>query len=373
MIEMSDYVLDLLFRQKVISIPGLGTFRIVSSNSSIDFATNTLNPPNYEIRFDEGVQEDNAVSLLDFLIQEKKFTPDDAKIKLDIYQNQIKQSFNNNNYVYLPEIGTISKNDAGIFYFKPSGKIASFNPTLGLPVLDVRPVSRVYSKSESNSDPVVQTSFEDHQSDYSINKRYKWLSAAILIFLISGLSLIGFFYYRNNFELSNADPLDVGSVDTNGAEHQQDALLEENGFTEATLDTIFEELPNDDIDNKSKIDPNTPMNSGDANSRIVVKSNTKAEVEDKPVIHEAVVEVKETNIESSSEYRCAVIVGSLGDANNVKKLSQRIKKLGFTPYTHKSNALTKVGALCSCDQASIDEMIVAMKKINEAAWVFQIQ
>ena len=51
MIEMSDYVLDLLFRQKVISIPGLGTFRIVSSNSSIDFATNTLNPPNYEIRF----------------------------------------------------------------------------------------------------------------------------------------------------------------------------------------------------------------------------------------------------------------------------------------------------------------------------------
>ena len=54
-----------------------------------------------------------------------------------------------------------------------------------------------------------------------------------------------------------------------------------------------------------------------------------------------------------------------------RERQKTVKNKGFTPYSYKTKGLTKVGAKCDCDDASIQSTLKAMKKINSSAWVYE--
>ena len=51
MVELSEHLLDLVFRQKSAIIPDLGTFRFVTTSAKLNFGENVLAPPSQTLVF----------------------------------------------------------------------------------------------------------------------------------------------------------------------------------------------------------------------------------------------------------------------------------------------------------------------------------
>ncbi|MCO6460845.1 MAG: hypothetical protein J5I59_05540 [Saprospiraceae bacterium] len=365
MVELSEFLIDLIFRQKSANIPELGSFKFETSPARMNFGENLIYPPTQQLVFSESTSDDDEVSLLDFLVKEKGFDRHEADIWIKAYVHRIREELTSTGFYYIPGLGTLHRTEGSAIHFTPGDKIKAMKPTMGLPELSVTPIQHEYAKQEGTADVAGPNTFVETRPGKS--PQNQWILPLILSFVLLGLGLIGYFLYKNQYKTAESLPPATAPV------NQDSLLLAHNGFEQATDSTdsitdetaIINEINHTDTETSQTYDDYQP------DDAIVANSATAPEEANQSTQTKSTTITTSTSSSSSDGKVCAVIVGVMANPNNAKRLARTVKKAGFEPFSYISKGLTRVGAACGCDAASIESTLAAMKKINADAWVYE--
>ena len=374
MVELSEHLLDLVFRQKSAIIPDLGTFRFVTTSAKLNFGENVLAPPSQTLVFTESTFDQGDLTFLDFLVKEKGFDPYEANIRIKAYVHQIRNNFKQLGYSYIPGFGTLHQLENDTLKFVPGDKIKAIKPTLGLPDLTIKPIAREFVKNEILETEVPINSFIDTRSEKVASQKNKWAQPALIAFFLFGISLIAYYLYTTSYG-DNMDEKAVVAIPIN----EDSIKLATSGFVDSTIIEVKDSVSDkaamvDEIDYDQSLNKvqEVPIVSEPVKEKKVEKTKqVPSIVKTTPVKTTTVKPDTSEEITSPSGKTCAVIVGAMANPDNAKKLARQVKSKGFTPFTFKTKNLTKVGAACNCDSESIESTLEAMKKINSSAWVYE--
>ena len=374
MVELSEHLLDLVFRQKSAIIPDLGTFRFVTTSAKLNFGENVLAPPSQTLVFTESTFDQGDLTFLDFLVKEKGFDPYEANIRIKAYVHQIRNNFKQLGYSYIPGFGTLHQLENDTLKFVPGDKIKAIKPTLGLPDLTIKPIAREFVKNEIHETEVPINSFIGTRSEKVASRKNKWAQPALIAFFLFGISLIAYYLYTTSYG-DNMDEKAVVAIPIN----EDSIKLATSGFVDSTIIEVKDSVSDkaamvDEIDYDQSLNKvqEVPIVSEPVKEKKVEKTKqVPSIVKTTPVKTTTVKPDTSEEITSPSGKTCAVIVGAMANPDNAKKLARQVKSKGFTPFTFKTKNLTKVGAACNCDSESIESTLEAMKKINSSAWVYE--
>lgn len=374
MVELSEHLLDLVFRQKSAIIPDLGTFRFVTTSAKLNFGENVLAPPSQTLVFTESTFDQGDLTFLDFLVKEKGFDPYEANIRIKAYVHQIRNNFKQLGYSYIPGFGTLHQLENDTLKFVPGDKIKAIKPTLGLPDLTIKPIAREFVKNEIHETEVPINSFIDTRSEKVASQKNKWAQPALIAFFLFGISLIAYYLYTTSYG-DNMDEKAVVAIPIN----EDSIKLATSGFVDSTIIEVKDSVSDkaamvDEIDYDQSLNKvqEVPIVSEPVKEKKVEKTKqVPSIVKTTPVKTTTVKPDTSEEITSPSGKTCAVIVGAMANPDNAKKLARQVKSKGFTPFTFKTKNLTKVGAACNCDSESIESTLEATKKINSSAWVYE--
>jgi len=373
-VELSEHLLDLVFRQKSAIIPDLGTFRFVTTSAKLNFGENVLAPPSQTLVFTESTFDQGDLTFLDFLVKEKGFDPYEANIRIKAYVHQIRNNFKQLGYSYIPGFGTLHQLENDTLKFVPGDKIKAIKPTLGLPDLTIKPIAREFVKNEIHETEVPINSFIDTRSEKVASQKNKWAQPALIAFFLFGISLIAYYLYTTSYG-DNMDEKAVVAIPIN----EDSIKLATSGFVDSTIIEVKDSVSDkaamvDEIDYDQSLNKvqEVPIVSEPVKEKKVEKTKqVPSIVKTTPVKTTTVKPDTSEEITSPSGKTCAVIVGAMANPDNAKKLARQVKSKGFTPFTFKTKNLTKVGAACNCDSESIESTLEATKKINSSAWVYE--
>lgn len=362
MVELSEHLLDLVFRQKSAIIPELGTFKFVSTSAKLNFGENVILPPSQSLVFTESTFDQGELTFQDFLVKEKNFDPYEAGIRIKAYVHQIRNNLKQLGYSYIPGFGTLHLLENDGLRFVAGDKIKAAKPTMGLPELAAIPIAREFAKNQELESEVEITSFIDNRSENVTSEKNRWAMPAIFGFLLLGIGLIAYYLYQSNYG-SNSNTETVTPVAVN----EDSIALTTAGF----VDTSYYN-PDDSLADKeaimAEIEKVPEVEEVKISPEKKIKPVEKVKVP--PAETKTEVATPDPVIPDSGKI-CAIIVGAMGNPANAVKLAKTVKNKGYTPYTYKTKGLTKVGAKCDCDESSIQSTLQAMKKINSSAWVYE--
>ena len=199
MVELSEHLLDFVFRQKSAIIPELGTFKFVTTSAKLNFGDNTILPPSQDLVFTESTFEQGDLTLLDFLVKEKGFDPYEANIRIKAYVHQIRSNLRQLGYCYIPGFGTLHLLENGGLKLVAGDKIKAAKPTMGLPELAAIPIAREFAKNQELETQVQGGSFIDNKSDKVTSEKNRWAMQALICFFLLGVGLIAYYFYTNKF------------------------------------------------------------------------------------------------------------------------------------------------------------------------------
>lgn len=373
MVELSELLIDLIFKQKSATVPELGTFEFVANPARIHFGENIIYPPSQQLVFSDGKMDTGEVGFTEFLVQEKGFDEHEALIRVKAYVHKIKGNLDTLGYSYLPGLGTLHRSENSSLEFTPGDKIKAMKPTLGLPEIKVEPIVREYV----DPDKVVrETEVAGPVNDLGDDSRSSksWVLPVVLAFILVGLSVTGYYLYKmqsDNKGPQEANPVEI-PADTAGVEDNQASAVpsaDDAGLNGMTDDEGSTYQPDDIV---------TDSNLSETNTQGISNAETKTETSassssgsTKPVKK---VEKKAEKPLEDTPYTgkvCAIIVGVMSKPENARRLARTITNAGFQPFAYTSKGLTRVGASCNCDDQSIDSTLRQMKKINADAWLYE--
>ncbi len=362
MVELSEHLLDLVFRQKSAIIPELGTFKFVTTSAKLNFGEHVIFPPSQALVFTESTFEQGELSLLDFLVKEKNFDPYEAGIRIKAYVHQIRNNLKQLGYSYIPGFGTLHLLENDGLKFVAGDKIKAAKPTMGLPELAAIPIAREFAKDQELESEVEITSFIDTRSENVTSEKNRWAMPALICFLLLGIGLIAYYLYQSNYgkDVNNETVTPV-------VVNEDSILLSQGGFVD-TSSVNYEDSVTDKAAILDEIEK-APITDEVKKTALPKKVKSAEKVR---VVPTETIDVPDAEpVIPDSGKICAVIVGAMGNPDNAVKLARTVKNTGFTPYSYKSKGLTKVGAKCNCDDSSIQSTLKVMKKINSSAWVYK--
>lgn len=346
LIELSEHLLDLLFRQKMATIPELGTFEFNVLPAELHPAENKLSPPQYELIFKEYSTIRPEMSFVDFLIKEKNYDPYDAEVKVKAFVHMLRNGINTQEKCYLPNFGSFTKTSTGI-KFHVTERLKLLKPSMGLPELTLIPLNLEYSPEMIEAVTQPHT-FVDTTSEYVSSEKNRWVLPLIVFFLLLGGGLIAYYFYNETKQISSNDSLDTSTSVTSTS--QDSLILSESGFEDTTSANGVSSTASP-ANSAVDVPPTTPP------------MDTISTTMQTPMNPDVLL--------TTTEADCAVIVGVMAQKTNVKKLAAVIRKAGYTPFSYVSKGLTRIGAATACDEKSINKTLADMQKINVDAWVYK--
>lgn len=362
MVELSEHLLDLVFRQKSAIIPELGTFKFVSTSAKLNFGENVILPPSQSLVFTENTFDQGELTLQDFLVKEKNFDPYEAGIRIKAYVHQIRNNLKQLGYSYIPGFGTLHQLENGGLRFVAGDKIKAAKPTMGLPELAAVPIAREFAKNQELESEVEISSFIDNRSENVTSEKNRWAMPAILVFFLLGIGLIAYYLYQSNYGSGENKEIATPVV-----VNEDSLVLTQAGFVDTSYYNEY-----DSVADKEAIMEEIEKAPEQEEVNVATSKKVKPAEKTKVQPTETTQEVAPVDpVIPDSGKICAVIVGAMGNPDNAVKLAKTVKNKGFTPYSYKTKGLTKVGARCNCDDTSIQSTLKAMKKINSSAWVYE--
>ena len=361
---LSEFLIDLIFRQKSAVIPELGSFRFEVSPARMNFGENLIYPPSQQLVFSESTSDEGEVSFLDFLIKEKGFDEHEAEIRIKAYVHQLKEDLKSTGFAYISGLGTLSLMDNTTIQFTSGDKMKAMKPTMGLPELSVIPVAHEYTKEPEEAEVTTTTTFVESRPGKTNNN--SWMIPLIGGFVLLGLGLIGYFLYQSQYAHPSDNPSEQIEVNQDSLLLANNNFVEQNEVKDSINDKsgIEEEIDQQNLTSEQAGSDYVPDDQMSNTSTTTSNSNNAQE--------KAEASSPEKSIKDGSPNKvCAVIVGVMANASNVKRLERTIKKAGYTPYSYVSKGLTRVGAACECNQVSIDATMADMQKINADAWLYE--
>jgi hypothetical protein len=112
-----QYIQDVLFRQQVCIVPGIGTFTLQFLPARYNPADRSLEPPGQQVHFDENWTDDG--SCLEWISLKENLVPAVAQLKLDKYIAEMKEALATRQPLTLPGIGFLQIDALGHIDFYP--------------------------------------------------------------------------------------------------------------------------------------------------------------------------------------------------------------------------------------------------------------
>jgi len=124
------HITYLLTQHECVTVPGLGAFIVYQHDKEKASRWGILSPPEKLLKFDSELKHDDKL-LVNSIVKEKKCSEDEAYTLIDLYINQVLDSFDEGNKVHIPWVGYLySSNDE--IKFKPERNLSCNALNFGL-------------------------------------------------------------------------------------------------------------------------------------------------------------------------------------------------------------------------------------------------
>ena len=297
--DIGQYIGTLLYTNKTVALPGLGSFETAYQPAVIDQVQGELHPPGKEISFNANLVADDG--LLVKTIQEAfNLSATEATEMLEGYVRQVKDAIEKREIVVFPQVGRLYKDYEHNLQFLPDGNNYDLE-SYGLPAVNFYPVARSARPAPTN-EPVKKKAAGTAPVPKAVRATNNGLVAAIVAATFVVVVSVYFLIFGNEQgPQQEMQPVPTSRVNV--------SPVEEEGSSTADLE------PEEDLGGEE------PANNTEEPATTDTERPTPA----------------------PGQQAYVIIVGVFGNPDNVKHLIDDIYDAGYEPYTEKSGSLTKVG------------------------------
>jgi hypothetical protein len=298
--DFIKYLKYALIDHKQLSLPGIGTFKLIRTPAQINQGTLNIDPPSYGISYDYDASEDQVKSTFDTV---KTYYPSLDRQDLMMLSSIFGKAKETKKKFALDGIGSFSfENNKP--HFEADQQINNAL-TGGLGVVKQKYISQRSKISDWASSP---------KADIPNEKWFRWLPVAAL--LLGCIALLPFF--KNRLQYKNSDIVTKDSV------VQNDII---------SSDTLVYDQDTNEI--KSMVDT---LNE-------VLGSNTAVNIED----------IK--NEQGTNLKKCVIITGAYTSEKYKQIMIDKILSNGYELYTDKARNMTRVGLQFECEGKDLLDML----------------
>lgn len=393
-LDIPYYIRQVLREQRMVHVPGIGTFRIQQTSAYFNDDKTLISPPSLNLSFDDAESEDD--SLLKYILDTGLLSEAKAKKKIAEFTQSAFNKLLNVDSFLIDGVGTIVK--------KADSTSVEFEPNLtdltkeysDLKSLSLTPISRISEQKPLAATPLVDSKVDDSGS---------FLPRIILLsFLLIALWFVGQYFYNSYNSEPTIDDTEILNEESLGNEIIANGNTEEDSsFTsesnEKELQQKYEEIDelidplkeNDQV--KSGNDPK--LNEELANLTENIDNQEVGEVdngdedidqsnEPETIIEEPVKEVGTKSTELSEDENipvnkhadiipasgeCIIVVGSFMKSLNTIKMVSLLERKGYTVYQSEYKGFTRVGLKYECENEDLEAYLHSVrKKISKKAW-----
>ena len=189
--DVENYISGLLYRHDCVILPGLGGFVTNYVPAKINLVNHTFWPPSKSILFNSKLTNDDGLLIHKITVSEK-IPYEQAKNEVLEFVYKCRMQIEENEFVKLSEIGTITKNREGNLLFEPDRTVNYLEDAYGLTTFVSPPIARkpLHRRLEQKFTDRKPVPFEERKKRKAV---YAYL-AIIPIILI-----IGWLVFNTNF------------------------------------------------------------------------------------------------------------------------------------------------------------------------------
>ena len=354
------YILDLLQQVPSVHVPGLGRFDAIFHPAVIDLQESRIKPPYIQPDFiNRSNPEDDMLPA--YMHYVSGMDVDDAKEAISTFVNTVIHWLEEGKPYYIEKFGTFSRSHSDVLHFTPDWD--AFNLSFsGLKTIDLHPAHLV-KPTESISQPSVVISDQVRPT-----------------------------IEPDEFVPETSLKTEPPKAEESSEIEEERILTEEPDTTDSTsrmawfiltsslvlITLLCAYLAWDIISDRKRINQYTQLNPDTLvitnEFDIPVVMDTLDNREDSiPVVEPEVKQdtVKEPAVTEPTPPPCFVVVGAFSNSDNVTRMEERLKKLGYTSAQIKGGSLTRVAISTSCDKDNLQKVLnEARSGINPESWIY---
>lgn len=205
-VNLEELLHDYFIQNGSVTLPGVGTFRMLRISAQVDFASRKMLPPSYTIRFDH--RQDTAQrELFDYVAQRIGSTDLEAIRQVNSHAFELRNQLLNGSPVNWEGFGTILPDAGSGFQFEPERLSYNFIPGVSADRVirqgAEHPV-RVgdQEKSRSEMEEMLMHDGPSHRSENSLHK-----AALIMALMAISIMILRFVTDGNDFSSSRSGKL----------------------------------------------------------------------------------------------------------------------------------------------------------------------
>lgn len=182
---LQQYITEVLFKQQTCSIPQVGTFTMQHIPAHYAVVEQVLTPPRQQVNFETRWEDDG--SCLHWISQKENLVEPVAKLKMEKYLQDFRESLQTGQPVDLPGIGNLRLDPFGQIRFTPQELPDTWQPIALQPVLRPETAPKVL---QGNTE-VVNQEVVEHMTvvpeEFESQGRFRWWWVAVPAVLVAGV------------------------------------------------------------------------------------------------------------------------------------------------------------------------------------------
>jgi hypothetical protein len=363
---VSEHLVNLLYEQDCVILAGFGAFVANDEPAYVDFINKQIVPPRREIMFNKAVSNNDGL-LINYVAKRENIDYNSAKKEVESFIKNCERELSKvNAKLHFSGIGTLTRNIENNLEFS-SYHVNYSTKDFGLPYLNAQPILRNSQLNVPFDHPINRNKQArgayNRKGSFHIKPWY-WGVAASAILLISAPFVLSKIDWNTSkgqqssvapFLVTNNDNDNQQEPNTQEPKESESAPDEQNlAATDALLPQTVQMESKAEIndDAESKAEKTAPIREPKLNSKqqkAITENYLKAE-------------------EHTKEY--IVIIGSFSSDKNVKVLTNKVLKDGFTPYRDKMDNLNRVGIRIAATDSGLEKQMNRIRsKYNAKAWI----
>ena len=322
--NVRSQIAPLLYQHDTVILPRVGAIESAYQSATIDYVQGTVFPPARSLSFNRNLLLDDGVLLQ--AVQEAYQTDyETARRLVESFSDELRQELARRRPVQLPAVGRLFADLSGTPQFIPEQ--TNFNPdAFGLPPVNFYPVLRDRPAAAAGSSAPRAAS--GRPRPVSRTQRVTERLGTVLPYLLA-VAFVGI--------VSSVVLLNRADAPAPGARAQTIANRV-NQKPGTALDTYV--LPSEAAEDRAVSTPvlvdDLPVTPAPPASPVAGAVTPLVETPVDPLDTDRSTLAPGTRVD-------VAVIGAFGNADNVRKLVERIYAAGYEAYTEKSGRLTKVG------------------------------
>ncbi|MGB4846330.1 MAG: SPOR domain-containing protein [Saprospiraceae bacterium] len=362
------FILDLLQQVPSVFVPGLGRFDAIFHPAVIDLQTSQIKPPHIKPDFVPDVASDNDI-LPAYMHYVSGIDFSEAKDSIHLFVNDVLFNLETGGPYSIDKFGTFSKSSSDVLHFTPDWDAfnLSFN---GLEVIDLHPEqvkipTPIFEKPETTV-----PEFAEHTSKEGKTEPIETYKIPVPVEI------------KKISEPSVEEPIPVPLEETitpvlpdiNESTTRLAWVILTSALVLITLLCAY--LAWDIISDRQRINqltqlyPDTLAITNEFDIPVKMDTTHTPLVAETPTVEKPDT-IEKPSVQEPTEPPCFIVVGAFTNQENVNKMMDRLKGLGYKSEKILGVTLTRVAISTSCDKDNLQKVLSeARASINPEAWIY---